>query len=92
MKAQLLRLCIFVYIFKTTGLENVSGQCIPISAITTQSLFFTLRRNLTKLSLLFSHILWELKAMFPGACFQGDTYRVTKTEADEFWRHSFGNK
>ncbi|XP_041798323.1 E3 ubiquitin-protein ligase CBL-C isoform X2 [Chelmon rostratus] len=50
------------------------------------------RRNLTKLSLLFSHILWELKAMFPGACFQGDTYRVTKTEADEFWRHSFGNK
>ncbi|XP_076593368.1 E3 ubiquitin-protein ligase CBL-C isoform X1 [Chaetodon auriga] len=50
------------------------------------------RRNLTKLSLLFSHILWELKAMFPGGCFQGDTYRVTKTEADEFWRHSFGNK
>ncbi|KAM3614835.1 uncharacterized protein V6R79_019655 [Siganus canaliculatus] len=50
------------------------------------------RRNLTKLSLLFSHILWELKAMFPGGCFQGDTYRVTKTEAEEFWRHSFGNK
>ncbi|XP_051261769.1 E3 ubiquitin-protein ligase CBL-C isoform X3 [Dicentrarchus labrax] len=50
------------------------------------------RRNLTKLSLLFSHILWELKALFPGGCFQGDTYRVTKTEAAEFWRHSFGNK
>ncbi|KAM9353441.1 E3 ubiquitin-protein ligase CBL-C [Symphorus nematophorus] len=50
------------------------------------------RRNLTKLSLLFSHILWELKAMFPGGSFQGDTYRVTKTEAEEFWRHSFGNK
>ncbi|XP_028984284.1 E3 ubiquitin-protein ligase CBL-C isoform X2 [Betta splendens] len=52
----------------------------------------TYRRNLTKLSLLFSHMLWELKGMFPGACFQGDTYRVTKTEAEEFWRHSFGNK
>lgn len=51
-----------------------------------------LRRNLTKLSLLFSHMLWELKGIFPAACFQGDTYRVTKTEADEFWRYSFGNK
>lgn len=51
-----------------------------------------LRRNLTKLSLLFSHMLWELKAMFPGGCFQGDTYRVTKTEAEEFWRQSFGNE
>ncbi|KAK2844826.1 hypothetical protein Q5P01_011485 [Channa striata] len=50
------------------------------------------RRNLTKLSLLFSHMLWELKAMFPGARFQGDTYRVTKTEAEEFWRNSFGSK
>ncbi|XP_034554548.1 E3 ubiquitin-protein ligase CBL-C isoform X2 [Notolabrus celidotus] len=50
------------------------------------------RRNLTKLSLLFSHILWELKTMFPGGGFQGDAYRVTKTEAEEFWRNSFGNK
>nr|XP_020445856.1 E3 ubiquitin-protein ligase CBL-like isoform X2 [Monopterus albus] len=50
------------------------------------------RRNLTKLTLLFSHMLWELKAMFPGGCFQGDTYRVTKSEAHEFWRNSFGNK
>lgn len=50
------------------------------------------RRNLTKLSLLFSHMLWELKAMFSGEFFQGDTYRLTKTEAEEFWRNSFGNK
>lgn len=50
------------------------------------------RRNLTKLSLLFSHMLWELKAMFPGGAFQGDSYRLTKKEAEEFWRHSFGNK
>nr|XP_020506007.1 E3 ubiquitin-protein ligase CBL-C isoform X1 [Labrus bergylta] len=50
------------------------------------------RRNFTKLSLLFSHILWELKAMFPGGGFQGDTFRLTKTEAEEFWRDSFGNK
>ncbi|XP_008302155.1 E3 ubiquitin-protein ligase CBL-C isoform X2 [Stegastes partitus] len=50
------------------------------------------RRNLTKLSLLFSHMLWELKAMFPEGCFQGSTYRVTKTEAAEFWKHSFGSE
>lgn len=56
------------------------------------AVFFILRRNLTKLSLLFSHMLWELKAMFSGEFFQGDTYRLTKTEAEEFWRNSFGNK
>ncbi|XP_033957804.1 E3 ubiquitin-protein ligase CBL-C isoform X2 [Pseudochaenichthys georgianus] len=50
------------------------------------------RRNLTKLSLLFSHMLWELRAMFPGGSYQGDTYRVTKPEAKEFWMRSFGNK
>ncbi|KAM9797848.1 E3 ubiquitin-protein ligase CBL-C [Neosynchiropus ocellatus] len=50
------------------------------------------RRNLTKLTLLFSHMLWELKAMFPEGYFQGHTYRLTKKEADEFWRESFGAK
>ncbi|KAF5899381.1 E3 ubiquitin-protein ligase CBL-like [Clarias magur] len=50
------------------------------------------RRNLTKLSLLFSHMLWELRAIFPGGQFQGDTYNVTKTEAREFWRKIFGQK
>ncbi|KAM6968097.1 E3 ubiquitin-protein ligase CBL-C [Aplochiton taeniatus] len=50
------------------------------------------RRNLTKLSLLFSHMLWELRAVFPGGSFHGDTYRLTKTEAREFWKRSFGNK
>eukprot|EP00063_Salmo_salar_P082207 XP_014057042.1 PREDICTED: E3 ubiquitin-protein ligase CBL-like [Salmo salar] len=50
------------------------------------------RRNLTKLSLLFSHMLWELRAMFPEGSFQGDTFRLTKTEAGEFWRQAFGNK
>ncbi|XP_058241656.1 E3 ubiquitin-protein ligase CBL-C isoform X2 [Hemibagrus wyckioides] len=50
------------------------------------------RRNLTKLSLLFSHMLWELRAIFPGGQFQGDTYNLTKTEAREFWRKIFGQK
>ncbi|XP_051574651.1 E3 ubiquitin-protein ligase CBL-like isoform X2 [Myxocyprinus asiaticus] len=50
------------------------------------------RRNLTKLSLLFSHMLYELQTMFPGGRFQGDTYMVTKTEAKDFWRKAFGHK
>ncbi|XP_039535692.1 E3 ubiquitin-protein ligase CBL-like [Pimephales promelas] len=50
------------------------------------------RRNLTKLSLLFSHMLNELRNMFPGGRFQGDTYRVTKTEAKDFWKKAFGHK
>ncbi|KAG9276481.1 E3 ubiquitin-protein ligase CBL-like isoform X1 [Astyanax mexicanus] len=48
------------------------------------------RRNLTKLSLLFSHMLWELRAMFPDGRFQGDIYKLTKTEAQEFWKKTFG--
>lgn len=47
---------------------------------------------MTKLSLLFSHILWELKAMFPGGSFEGDTYRLKKAEAGAFWRQCFGSK
>nr|XP_043890645.1 E3 ubiquitin-protein ligase CBL-C isoform X1 [Solea senegalensis] len=50
------------------------------------------RRNLTKLSLLFSHMLWEMKAMFPDGSFQGDTYKLTSKEAKKFWWKLFGNK
>ncbi|TRZ02059.1 hypothetical protein DNTS_031649 [Danionella cerebrum] len=50
------------------------------------------RRNLTKLSLIFSHMLAELKAIFPSGLFQGDNFRITKADAAEFWRRSFGDK
>ncbi|XP_026743567.1 E3 ubiquitin-protein ligase CBL-B-B isoform X1 [Trichoplusia ni] len=49
------------------------------------------RRNLTKLSLVFSHMLSELKAMFPNGTFAGDQFRITKSDAAEFWRSNFGN-
>lgn len=54
--------------------------------------FFLLRRNLTKLSLIFSHMLAELKAIFPNGLFQGDNFRITKADAAEFWRRAFGDK
>ncbi|XP_076832638.1 E3 ubiquitin-protein ligase CBL isoform X1 [Brachyhypopomus gauderio] len=50
------------------------------------------RRNLTKLSLIFSHMLAELKAIFPNGLFQGDNFRITKADAAEFWRKSFNDK
>ncbi|XP_043499401.1 E3 ubiquitin-protein ligase CBL-B-B isoform X2 [Polistes fuscatus] len=49
------------------------------------------RRNLTKLSLVFSHMLSELKAIFPNGVFAGDQFRITKSDAAEFWRERFGN-
>ncbi|KAM3921074.1 E3 ubiquitin-protein ligase CBL-C [Leptodactylus fuscus] len=50
------------------------------------------RRNLTKLSLIFSHILCELRALYPGGRFQGHSYRITKLEASKFWTQAFGTK
>ncbi|CAL7946513.1 unnamed protein product [Xylocopa violacea] len=48
------------------------------------------RRNLTKLSLVFSHMLSELKAIFPNGVFAGHKFRITKADAAEFWKESFG--
>lgn len=64
----------------------------PLSFCDKSVMSFILRRNLTKLTLLFSHMLWELKAFFPGGCFQGDKYRVALSAAEDFWRESFGDK
>ncbi|XP_062912742.1 E3 ubiquitin-protein ligase CBL-C isoform X3 [Mobula hypostoma] len=50
------------------------------------------RRNLMKLSLIFSHILSELRAVFPEGQYHGDTYAITKPEAADFWRQSFSNQ
>lgn len=50
------------------------------------------RRNLTKLSLVFSHMLSELKAIFPTGMFAGDQFRITKADAADFWKANFGNR
>ena len=50
------------------------------------------RRNLTKLSLVFSHMLAELKAVFPEGQFSGDKFRVTKSDASDWWRRTFGDR
>lgn len=50
------------------------------------------RRNLTKLSLVFSHMLAELKAIYPNGSFAGENFRITKSDAAEWWRKSFGER
>ncbi|CAG5116048.1 unnamed protein product, partial [Candidula unifasciata] len=50
------------------------------------------RRNLTKLSLVFSHMLAELKAIYPNGAFAGESFRITKGDAADWWKKSFGDK
>lgn len=50
------------------------------------------RRHLTKLSLIFSHMLAELKAIFPNGDFIGDSFRITKSDAADWWRKTFNSK
>ncbi|XP_029432914.1 E3 ubiquitin-protein ligase CBL-C [Rhinatrema bivittatum] len=50
------------------------------------------RRNLTKLSLILSHMLAELKAIYPTSKCHGETYRFTKVEAADFWTRAFGDR
>lgn len=49
------------------------------------------RHKLTRNTLVFNHILSELKAIFPNGNFIGDKYLITKKEsAGDFWKTSFG--
>ena len=50
------------------------------------------RRTLTKLSLVFSHMLAELKGIFPNGTYIGDAFKITKADAADFWRKSFGKR
>lgn len=50
------------------------------------------RRKLTKQSLIFSHMLADLKAIFPNGVYIGNNFKITKAAAAEFWNTSFGPK
>ncbi|KAL4228696.1 hypothetical protein ACF0H5_011739 [Mactra antiquata] len=50
------------------------------------------RRNLTKLSLVFSHMLAELKAIYPNGSFAGENFRITKGDAADWWKKSFADR
>ncbi|CAK9303827.1 unnamed protein product [Gordionus sp. m RMFG-2023] len=48
--------------------------------------------SLTKITLIFSHMMIELKAIFPKGHYIGNKFRITKSDAADFWKKSFGNK
>ncbi|XP_022109070.1 E3 ubiquitin-protein ligase CBL-like isoform X3 [Acanthaster planci] len=48
------------------------------------------RRELNRLSLIFSHNLAELKAIFPSGVFSGESFRITKQDAAKYWKKNFG--
>ncbi|XP_033641327.1 E3 ubiquitin-protein ligase CBL-B-like isoform X3 [Asterias rubens] len=48
------------------------------------------RRELNRLSLIFSHNLAELKAIFPNGVFTGESFRITKQDAAKYWKKNFG--
>ena len=50
------------------------------------------RSCLIKLSLVFSHMLAELKALFPSGLYVGESYRITKNDAADWWKRSFKDR
>ncbi|CAF0800844.1 unnamed protein product, partial [Didymodactylos carnosus] len=50
------------------------------------------RKHLTKFSLYFSHILVELKSLFPKGMYEGEKFRITKPEAADFWKKNFNER
>uniref|UniRef100_A0A915AV71 E3 ubiquitin-protein ligase CBL n=3 Tax=Parascaris TaxID=6254 RepID=A0A915AV71_PARUN len=90
--------CLRENIYLQLFLENVQAKCkqtLKLFKEDRDRIFderSSSRRNLTKLSLIFSHMLAELKAEFPDGHFVGENFRITKKEADAFWKKSFGSK
>lgn len=77
------------------NLFNQCKKCIKLFKEGKEKMFdeaSSFRRGLTKLSLVFSHMLAELKALFANGIFCGDTYRITKGDAGEWWKRSFPDK
>ncbi|KAL6724497.1 hypothetical protein Aduo_019383 [Ancylostoma duodenale] len=74
-------------------LENMQQKCKQVLKLFKTNAIFEEqsqeRRTLTKLSLIFSHMLFELKAEFPDGTFIGDKFRITKREAEDFWNSNF---
>lgn len=93
-KLQTLNECEYFRIF----IENLMNKCkqtIKLFKDGKEKMFDEqshYRRNLTKLSLVFSHMLAELKAIYPSGSFAGETFRITKSDASDWWKRSFGDK
>ena len=50
------------------------------------------RQRLVKHTLTYSHILAEMKSIFPKDVYEGANFRVAKKDAEEFWKSNFGGR
>jgi E3 ubiquitin-protein ligase CBL len=50
------------------------------------------RKTLTKNTLTFSHILAEMRSLFPRNVYEGQKFRIAKKDAAEFWKNNFGDR
>jgi E3 ubiquitin-protein ligase CBL len=50
------------------------------------------RARLTKYTLILSHMLSELKSMFPKDVYDAQSFRIAKQDAADFWRQTFKEK
>jgi E3 ubiquitin-protein ligase CBL len=50
------------------------------------------RQLLIKYTLIFSHILAEMKSIFPKDVYEGQMFRIAKKDAEEFWKANFGER
>lgn len=50
------------------------------------------RQKLVKYTLIYSHILAEMKSIFPKDVYEGQTYRIAKSDAQDFWKNNFNER
>lgn len=50
------------------------------------------RQKLVKYTLTYSHMLAEMKCMFPKDIYEGETFRIAKKDAADFWKANFGER
>lgn len=52
--------------------------------------FSELRQKLTNISILLSHLFHAVVALFPNSCYSPETFRITKSDAADWWNSQFG--
>ena len=50
------------------------------------------RQKLVKHTLTYSHILAEIKSIFPKDVYEGRNFRIAKKDAEEFWKSNFNDR
>lgn len=50
------------------------------------------RQKFVKYTLTYSHILAEMKSMFPKDTYEGESFRIAKRDAADFWKMNFGDR